>query len=101
MLAETVFTITMYAVGCDVKSGSKTKAGTTPVVDFTAASDPSVLPIGSIVEIDGFDGERMVHDTGGKVKGRQLDLFVHNCKYANNWGRKKRSVVIKHIGGTK
>jgi len=92
---EALFTITMYAVGCDVKQGHPTKAQIQPVVGFTAAADPTVLPIGSIVYVDGF-GERLVHDVGGLVKGRHLDLFVANCGEARRWGRRVRTIHILH-----
>ena len=89
------FTITMYAVGCDVQPGHPTKAGTTPVAGFTAAADPAVLPLGSIVQIEGL-GERMVHDVGGKVRGKHLDVYVDDCAAARAWGRRRRNVIISH-----
>lgn len=100
MLAETLFTITMYATGCDTKPGHPTKSGTQPVVDFTAAADPKVLPLGSIVFVEGF-GERMIHDVGGKVKGQHIDLFVHDCTHARAWGRRMRNVRVLHVPAKK
>jgi len=96
MLAEAVFVVTMYATGCDTKPGHPTKSGTLPVAGFTAAADPKVLPLGSIVHIEGF-GERMIQDIGGKVKGRHVDLFVHNCTFAREWGRRTRKVRVLHV----
>lgn len=93
--AATVFTITMYAVGCDVKEGNPTAGGTLPVSGFTCAADPRVLPIGSIVRIDGL-GDRLVHDTGGAVRGLHLDVFVDSCATAREWGRRKRRVYTLH-----
>jgi len=97
-IAVGMFVITMYGVHCGVKPNHPTTAGTLPVVGFTIAADPDVLPIGSIVEIEGF-GERMVHDTGPMVNGQHLDVFVESCKAARDWGRKRREVKVTHWGG--
>lgn len=97
-LAAVLFTITAWSTGCDTRPGALTKAGTHPVVGFTAAADPRVLPIGSIVEIEGL-GERQVHDVGGKVRGLQLDVFVSSCAEARRWGRRPRRVRVVHTGG--
>jgi 3D (Asp-Asp-Asp) domain-containing protein len=96
MTVGTLFVITMYAVGCDVERGHATKAGTQPVVGFTVAADPSVLPLGSIIDIEGF-GERMVHDVGGLVRGRHVDIFVSSCREARRWSRRERLVRIVHV----
>lgn len=94
---EILWLVTAYATGCDTKPNHPTKAGTMPVPGFTAAADPRVLPIGSIVWIDGL-GERMIHDIGGKVKGRHIDVFMDNCRDA--WrATSRRRVKVLHIGG--
>lgn len=98
MLAEAVFVVTAYATGCDTKPGARTRAGTLPVVGFTAASDPRVLSLGSVVVIEGL-GERQVHDTGGAVRGRHLDVFVDSCREARLFGRQRRHVRVVHVGG--
>jgi 3D (Asp-Asp-Asp) domain-containing protein len=85
--------ITMYGVGCDVKPNHPTKAGTQPVVGFTAAADPAVLPIGSLVEIEGI-GQRMIHDIGGKVKGLHIDVFVATCREAKTSYRRVRVLHV-------
>lgn len=90
-----VFTLTAYAVGCDVRPGHPTKAGTQPVAGFTIAADPAVVPLGSLVAIDGL-GERMVHDVGGAVRGRHLDVFMGSCAEARRFGRQRRRVRVLH-----
>ena len=97
MSCTALFIITMYATGCDTKPGALTKAGILPVIDFTVAADPRVLPIGTIIEIEGFTGPRLVHDIGGKVKGKHVDLFVGSCSTAINWGRRTRAVRVLHL----
>lgn len=98
MTAALFWTITAWATGCDTKPGALTKAGTKPVPGFTAAADPRVLPLGSIVWIEGL-GQRVVHDVGGKVRGRHLDLFVESCGEARRWGKQTRLVRVLHVGG--
>lgn len=98
MPSTAVFVVTMYATGCDTQPGHPTKAGTQPVSGFTAAADPAVLPLGSVVWIEGL-GPRMVHDIGGKVKGRHLDVFASSCREARRWGRQMRRVRVVHRGG--
>ena len=96
MVPEFLFVVTAYATGCDTLPSSRTKAGTTPVVGFTVAADPRVLPIGSIVAIEGLPGQRQVHDVGGAVRGRHVDLFLASCAEARAWGRQRRRVLVLH-----
>lgn len=98
MILALTWVASAYAIGCDVHPGSLTKAGTVPVPGFTIAADPRVLPLGSIVEIDGL-GVRMVQDVGGAVRGRHLDLFVSSCREARAWGRRRVRVRVIHRGG--
>lgn len=89
-----VFMLTAYAVGCGATG--PTKSGAVPVVGFTIAADPSVLPLGTIVQIDGL-GERMVQDTGAWILGRHLDIFVGSCAEARRFGVQRRMVRITHL----
>jgi 3D (Asp-Asp-Asp) domain-containing protein len=93
------FELTAYSLGCDAP-GPATKAGTTPVAGHTVAADPRVLPLGSIVRIAGI-GERQVHDVGGAVKGRVLDVYVDDCEQAREWGREVRQVEVLHLAGSR
>lgn len=90
ILAATLWTVTAY---CE---GTVTKAGTTPVAGHVIAADPAVLPIGSIVRIDGWPGARMVQDTGSLVRGRHVDVYVETCDEARAWGRQAREVLVLH-----
>lgn len=96
MFPEMLFVVTAYATGCDTLPGSRTKSGTVPVTGFTLAADLRVLPMGSIVEIEGLAGKRQVHDVGGAVRGRHIDMFVATCAEARSWGRQRRRVRILH-----
>lgn len=95
-LASALFVVTGYATGCDTRPGALTKSGTAPVVGVTVAADPDVVPLGSVVHIEGF-GERVVHDTGGKVRGRRLDVFMASCGEAVEFGRQQRQVKVLRL----
>lgn len=66
---------------------SPTATGVMPVVGRTIAVDPSVIPQGTAVEIDGF-GIRYAEDTGGAIKGNKIDVFVQTTAEARQLGRK-------------
>jgi 3D (Asp-Asp-Asp) domain-containing protein len=67
-----------------------------------AAADPSVLPVGSVVQIDGVPerhrGIYTVLDTGPKVLGRHLDLYIWSCNEALEFGRRPVSVTVLRFG---
>lgn len=67
-------------------SGSKAEEGR------TIAVDPSVIPIGTTVFIDGV-GIRTAEDTGSAVKGARIDVFMDDLKQALNFGVKKNVKV--------
>lgn len=89
-----VFVLSAYGFGCDAPN-RVTKAGVTPVDGWTVAADPRVLPMGSIIHVEGL-GERMVQDVGSAIRGRRLDLFMDSCRAALEWGLKKRRVRVLH-----
>lgn len=95
-LASAVFVVTGYATGCDTRPGALTKSGKAPVVGVTVAADPAVVPLGSVVHIEGF-GERVVHDIGGKVRGQHLDVFMASCGEAIEFGRQPRQVKVLRL----
>lgn len=59
------------------------------------AVDPSVIPLGSMVEVPGY-GIAIAGDTGGAIKGYKVDLHFKTTNAAINWGR--RTVTIKVLG---
>lgn len=65
------------------------------------AADPRVLPLGTRIRLTGgrYTGNYVVADTGGKIKGRILDIWVPSCAEARRWGR--RTVYVKRIGKAK
>jgi cystine transport system substrate-binding protein len=59
------------------------------------AVDPSVIPLGSMVEVPGY-GIAIAGDTGGAIKGYKVDLHFRTTKEAINWGR--RTMTIRVLG---
>jgi 3D (Asp-Asp-Asp) domain-containing protein len=66
-----------------------------------AAGDPRVLPLGSVVDIK-IDGEVLeryeVMDTGGKIKGYVIDIWMPTCEEAAAFGRRKIQVRVRKKG---
>ncbi|MBM3782342.1 MAG: hypothetical protein FJW29_11840 [Acidobacteria bacterium] len=81
--------------------GTTTRAGTA-VITGTAAADPKVLPLGSIIRIDGTDartnGLWVVLDTGPGVKGTRVDLYIWSCYEALDFGRRPVTVTVLRRG---
>lgn len=62
------------------------------------AVDPSVIPLGSTVEVAGY-GYAVASDTGGAIKGNRIDLFMASETDARNFGRRSVTVKIIKAGG--
>lgn len=60
------------------KYGSLTSTGAIAEEGRTIAVDPSIIPYGSIVLING--NEYVAQDCGGAIKGNKIDIFVDNPK---------------------
>lgn len=58
------------------------------------AADPRVLRLGSRVVLNGggYSGTYLVSDTGGRIKGKKIDIWVPSCSEARRFGR--RSVQV-------
>lgn len=82
---------TAYCIDGLTKSGLQTRKG-------IVAADPDVLPLGTIVRVYGlarqYNGEYMVADTGRAVKGREIDIFVDDCRVAKRFGRQPARVRV-------
>jgi 3D (Asp-Asp-Asp) domain-containing protein len=65
------------------------------------AADPSVLPLGTVVHLraGSYTGTYTVMDTGGRIKGRRVDVYVESQREAIEFGR--RQVKLKIIGPKK
>lgn len=88
------FSVTAYSYYRNRHGGlSKTATGTLPQAGRTVAVDPRVIPLGSRVYIEGV-GERIAEDTGGKIKGKKLDLFLPSVQECLQFGVRQREVHI-------
>ena len=89
------FDVTAYCKGETTASGVKVRPG-------IAASDPALLPAGSIIRIEGvpeaYEGIYTVLDTGPEVQGRELDIYIWSCFEALDFGRRKAAVTVLRMG---
>ncbi|MGG7059540.1 3D domain-containing protein [Clostridium nigeriense] len=82
----------LYCESTAYSGGGVTATGTVPVRDpngiSTIAVDPRVIPLGSLVYVEGY-GKAVASDTGGAIKGNIIDVYVNSEEEAySNWGRK-------------
>lgn len=57
------------------------------------AVDPKVIPMGTLVYVDGY-GYAVAGDTGGLIKGDKIDVFFYSTRDAAKWGVKKVKIYI-------
>lgn len=77
---------------CGTGSGL-TATGTTVTAGRTIAVDPSVIPYGTTVYIEGY-GFRVAEDCGGAVKGRHIDMAVDTHANADAMGSRNSGVWL-------
>lgn len=68
--------------------GSRTATGHIPREGRTVAVDPSLIPLHSIIYVEGL-GTFVAEDVGGAVKGQHLDIYIDNHQRALNLGTLK------------
>ena len=64
-----------------------------PATGRTVAVDPTVIPLGTKLHIEGV-GVRIAEDTGRKIKGKKLDLFLSSMGDCTRFGVRARQVYI-------
>ena len=81
--------------------GEKTASGVGPRTGI-AAADASLLPVGSVLNVAAgdarYNGVYTVMDTGPKVQGRLLDLYMWSCHEALRFGRRQVQVTVLRLG---
>jgi 3D (Asp-Asp-Asp) domain-containing protein len=89
------FTATAYCKGTTTASGVNVQTG-------IAAADPDILPVGSVVQIDRlgerYNGIYTIMDTGPKVQGRHIDIYMWSCHEALALGRRSMQVQVLRLG---
>jgi 3D (Asp-Asp-Asp) domain-containing protein len=76
----------------------------TMVHEGCVAADPRVLPLGTRISVSGagpYSGTYAVTDTGSKVNGRQIDIYVRSLDEARRFGKKAVTVRVLSYGDNK
>ena len=88
------FIATAYSVEGTGASGKWSHPG-------TVAADRRVLPLNSRIRIYGagrYSGDYTEEDTGGKVDGHHIDLYMPRHAEAKKFGRQRVKVVVLKFG---
>ncbi|OKA33715.1 Cell wall-binding protein YocH precursor [Bacillus mobilis] len=81
-----------YKAGDQVKSAMGHNLTANPNMKLIAV-DPSVIPLGSKVWVEGY-GVAIAGDTGGAIKGHKIDVLMPDKGTSSNWGRKTVTVKV-------
>ncbi len=87
------FIATAYSVEGTGASGKWSHPG-------TVAADRNVLPLKSRIRIYGagrYSGDCIVEDTGGKVDGHHIDVYMPSQAEAKKFGRQRVQVVVTQV----
>ena len=87
------FHATAYCTSGITKSGVPTAPG-------RVASDPEVIPLGSMIYIDSpiMGGIYQVFDTGRLIKGKIIDIFIPDYDLCREFGRRNVKVKVLRYG---
>jgi 3D (Asp-Asp-Asp) domain-containing protein len=89
------FSATAYCKGTTTASGAQVRTG-------ILAADPDLLPVGTVLQIDNlsarYNGIYTVMDTGPKVQGRHVDLYMWSCYEALSFGRRPITLNVLRLG---
>lgn len=83
-----------FYTGSPDEGGSITALGTPVTPWYTVAVDPRVIPLGSKIRIEGFNGIFYCADTGGAIKGNIIDIAVGSKSEANRLGVQYHNVYL-------
>lgn len=84
-------TATAYSGHSTTSSGRKTSRDANGI--STIAVDPTVIPMGSKVYVEGY-GYAVAADTGSAIKGNKIDIYLDSESECNSWGRRQVEVKI-------
>lgn len=88
--ADGMYTASAYSVEGETASGRMAKPG-------VVAADPDILPLGSKIQISGagpYSGTYTVADTGRKISGREIDIYIAKDGEATKFGKKQVRVKV-------
>lgn len=83
---------TAYCNGCSGITATGIDLRSNPNLKVIAV-DPSVIPLGSKVWVEGY-GYAVAGDTGGAIKGMKIDLFMPTTDQAFGFGRKQVRIKV-------
>ncbi len=92
--ARMQFSATAYTMPGKTASGAHTREG-------ICAADPAVLPFGSRIRVEGagrYSGQYVVKDSGRKIDGRAIDLYIANDAAAKRFGKRAVTVEVLDSG---
>lgn len=88
------FVATAYSLRGKTASGQYVTKG-------LIAADPRFLPLGSRVRVEAgaYSGEYLVADTGGRIRGRKIDIWTPTSHEAMRFGRRRVKLTVLSYGG--
>lgn len=93
--AKLRFTATAYCKGTTTASGVNVRTG-------IAAADPDLLPVGSVIQVEKleekYNGIYTIMDTGPRVQGRHIDIYMWSCHEALDLGRRPFQLTVLRLG---
>lgn len=90
---------TAYTPDPAENGGYSTTAMGTPLVRGVAAVDPNVIPLGTVLWVEGY-GYVRAEDTGGAIKGNRIDLLFPTKEEARRFGRRNVRIKVMPPGFT-
>ena len=70
----------------------------TKVRKSVVATDPAVIPMRSLIDIEGLGNDFSSEDTGGAVRGRHIDVWDADCDWSINFGVQERRYRVTRWG---
>lgn len=93
-LGEFMLTAYCPCTSCTTDGDGITDSGTVATQGRTVAVDPTVIPYGTVLIINGH--EYIAEDCGGKwIQGKEIDIFFNSHQEAKEFGIKYAEVFIK------
>ncbi len=88
-ISKGTFSATAYCLRGKTSMGHSVRPG-------IIAADPRVLRLGSKINVQGggYSGTYLVSDTGSRIKGKKLDIWMASCAEARRFGRRNVTVSV-------
>ena len=95
-----VYFVTAYCpcTSCSSHWGKNTDSGAIAIEGRTVAVDPSVIPYGTVLFLEGY-GEYVAEDCGSAIMGKEIDVYFDSHETALEFGEQYIEVFIKHKEG--